>query len=108
MKTELDRLRKAYRETNEIAEVLETDVERGFNPFWGLMFKEGNENSRFGEQVEQYACLYTSRASNFLFYSPAQYFRSPRDLMPHEKAGAPTAKLAPLGGEGPPKGTDSA
>ncbi|MBK7858547.1 MAG: HAD-IG family 5'-nucleotidase [Archangiaceae bacterium] len=108
LKGELDRLRKAYRETNDIAEVLETDVERGFNPFWGLMFKEGSENSRFGEQVEQYACLYTSRVSNFLFYSPAQYFRSPRDLMPHEVAGAPTAKLAPLGGEGPPKGTNSA
>jgi len=108
LKAELDRLRKAYRETNEIAEVLEADVETGFNPFWGLMFKEGNENSRFGEQVEQYACLYTSRVSNFLFYSPAQYFRSPRDLMPHEKAGAPTAKLAPLGGEGPPKGTNQA
>jgi HAD superfamily 5'-nucleotidase-like hydrolase len=108
LKAELDRLRKAYRETNDIAEVVESDVERGFNPFWGLMFKEGNENSRFGEQVEQYACLYTSRVSNFLFYSPAQYFRSPRDLMPHEVAGAPTAKLAPLGGEGPPKGTNRA
>jgi 5'-nucleotidase len=108
LKGELDKLRKAYRECNEIAEVLEADVEQGFNPFWGLMFKEGNENSRFGEQVEQYACLYTSRVSNFLFYSPAQYFRSPRDQMAHEVAGAPTAKLAPLGSEGPPKGTNRA
>jgi hypothetical protein len=108
VKSELDKLRKAYRECNEISQVLEVDVERGFNPYWGLLFKEGNENSRFGEQVEQYACLYTSRVSNFLFYSPAQYFRSPRDLMPHEVAGAPTAGLAPLGGEGPPKGTNGA
>jgi 5'-nucleotidase len=28
--------------------------------------------------------LYTSRVSNLLYYSPLQYFRSPRDLMPHE------------------------
>ena len=35
-------------------------------------------------QVEEYACLYTSRVSNFLAYSPQQYFRSPRDLLPHE------------------------
>ena len=42
------------------------------------------ENSRFGEQVEDYACVYTSRVSNFLAYSPLQYFRSPRDHMPHE------------------------
>lgn len=103
LKSELDRLRRAYRESEDIARTLEEEIEQGFNPFWGLHFKEGNENSRFGEQVEQYACVYTSRVSNFLFYSPMQYFRSPRELMPHEQAGAPSAKLAPLGGEGLPK-----
>jgi 5'-nucleotidase len=105
LKPELDRLRKANKDATEISEVLEADVEEGFNPFWGLMFKEGKENSRFGEQVEQYACLYTSRVSNFLHYSPMQYFRSPRELMPHEQGGALSAKLSPLGSEGPPKGS---
>jgi hypothetical protein len=100
-KAELDKLRRALRQAVEIADTLERDVEEGFNPFWGLLFKEGNENSRFGEQVEQYACLYTSRVSNFLYYSPMQYFRSPRDLMPHEQAGALSGKLSPLGSEGP-------
>jgi len=97
-------LRRALRKSTEIADVLERDVELGFNPFWGLMFKEGNENSRFGSQVEQYACLYTSRVSNFLYLSPMQYLRAQRDRMPHEMAGAPTGRMAPLGGEGPPKG----
>jgi HAD superfamily 5'-nucleotidase-like hydrolase len=100
-KSEMDKIRRALRETVEIADTLERDVEEGFNPFWGLLFKEGNENSRFGEQVEQYACLYTSRVSNFLHYSPMQYYRSPRDLMPHEQAGALSGKLSPLGSEGP-------
>jgi hypothetical protein len=50
------------------------------------VFKEGAENSRFGRQVENYACVYTSRVSNFLFYSPHQYFRAPRHWMPHEKS----------------------
>lgn len=108
LKVELDRLRKAYRECETIARTLEKDIEQGFNPYWGLHFKEGNENSRFGEQVEQYACIYTSRVSNFLFYSPMQYFRSPREQMPHEQAGAPSAKLAPLGSEGPAKGVNRA
>lgn len=108
LKAELDRLRKAYRECESVAATLETDIEQGFNRFWGLHFKEGTENSRFGEQVEQYACVYTSRVSNFLFYSPMQYFRSPRELMPHEQAGAPSGKLAPLGGEGLPKIADAA
>jgi HAD superfamily 5'-nucleotidase-like hydrolase len=104
-KGELEKLRRALKETTEIGDTLERDVEEGFNPFWGLLFKEGNENSRFGEQVEQYACIYTSRVSNLLHYSPMQYFRSPRDLMPHEQAGALSGKLSPLGSEGPPKGS---
>ena len=106
VKADLDRLRRAMRECTEIAHTLETDIEKGFNPFWGLHFKEGNENSRFGEQIEQYACLYTSRVSNFVFYSPLHYYRSQRELMPHESATA--FRLAALGGEGLPKGTNRA
>jgi HAD superfamily 5'-nucleotidase-like hydrolase len=80
----LDHLRSALRETSEQLDRLDDEIDRGFNPFWGPIFKEGNENSRFGEQVEDYACLYTSRVSNFLAYSPLRYFRAPRDYMPHE------------------------
>ncbi|MDQ3264235.1 MAG: HAD-IG family 5'-nucleotidase [Myxococcota bacterium] len=101
IKAELDKLRRSLKEAEELADTLEGDIEQGFNRYWGLMFKEGNENSRFGEQVEQFACVYTSRVSNFLHYSPMQYFRSPRDLMPHEHAGALSGKLSPLGSEGP-------
>ncbi|MGH7327424.1 MAG: 5'-nucleotidase domain-containing protein, partial [Polyangiaceae bacterium] len=53
-------------------------------PFWGSLLKEANEESIFGSQVEEYASVYTSRVSNFLAYSPQQFFRSPRDVMPHE------------------------
>jgi HAD superfamily 5'-nucleotidase-like hydrolase len=83
-KEALDRLRTALRDTTNELDRLEDEVERGFNPLWGPIFKEGHENSRFGEQVEDYACLYTSRVSNFLAYSPLRYFRAPRDIMPHE------------------------
>ncbi|MBU8894810.1 HAD family hydrolase [Corallococcus sp. H22C18031201] len=104
-KAELEKLRRALKSSTEIADTLERDVEEGFNPYWGLLFKEGNENSRFGYQVEQYACLYTSRVSNFLHHSPIQYYRSPRDQMAHERAGALSSKMSPLGSEGPPKGS---
>jgi HAD superfamily 5'-nucleotidase-like hydrolase len=63
----------------------ERDLEGNFNPYWGLIFKQGNENTLFGDQVEDYACLYTSRVSNFINYSPLHYFRAPRQLMPHER-----------------------
>jgi len=104
-KMNLERLRRALKGAVTIAETLERDVEAGYNPYWGLLFKEGHENSRFGAQVEQYACLYTSRVSNLLYVSPTQYLRSQRELMPHEQAGATSGKLAPIGSEGPAKGS---
>ncbi|MFT5430426.1 MAG: 5'-nucleotidase [Myxococcota bacterium] len=61
-------------------------IERSFNPYWGMLFKSRAEHSIFGEQIEDYACVYTSRASNFAAYSPFQYFRTPRDFLPHEHA----------------------
>ena len=86
IRKELDALRGALREAGERIDALARALETGVNPTWGFLFKEGNENSRFGEQVEDYACLYTSRASNFGYYSPIERFRSPRAAMPHERA----------------------
>lgn len=63
---------------------LDREIESNFNPYWGLIFKSGNEHSVFASQVDLYADLYTSAVSNFLNYSPNQYFRAPRDVMPHE------------------------
>jgi len=63
---------------------LRKDVDDAFNSNWGSIFREGNETSRFGHQVEDFACLYTSRVSNFLNYPSTQYFQAPVRLMPHE------------------------
>ena len=54
--------------------------------FKGKVFvlKAGGEVSSFGNQVEQYAGIYTSRATNLTQYSPMHYFQSPRHRMPHE------------------------
>jgi HAD superfamily 5'-nucleotidase-like hydrolase len=83
-KHKIEELKRTIVEVGDDVEQLEEEIDRAFNPWWGPIFKEGVENSRFGEQVEDYACVYTSRVSNFLAYSPLQYFRSPRDHMPHE------------------------
>ncbi len=86
-KRAVERLRGRLREVStEIAEI-ESRSDACFHPFWGSLLKEGNEQSSFGAQVEEYACLYTSRVSNLLAYSPQQSFRSPRDLMSHEIGG---------------------
>jgi 5'-nucleotidase len=80
----VDRVRSLLRETDRQSALLRARVEARFHPHWGPLLKEASETSSFGDQVEQYACVYTSRVSNFLSYSPQQYFRSPRDLMAHE------------------------
>jgi len=63
---------------------LERETAEAFNPYWGMLFRDRSELSAFGDQVESYACVYTSRVSNFRLYSPMWYFRSPRDRMAHE------------------------
>ena len=81
----IDRLRTQLKRTDQERRSLKAEISKQFHPFWGPLFKTGVEVSSFGDQVEQYACLYTSRVSNFYLYSPMHYFESPRDRMPHER-----------------------
>lgn len=85
LRMSLDRKRRDLRATVARRDQLAAEIERHYNPYWGSSFKEGREVSRFGAQVEDYACVYTSRVSNLLCYSPQQYFRAPRHWMSHEK-----------------------
>jgi 5'-nucleotidase len=80
----LDSLRDRAGLMDAEVDSLEARIDRAYNPHWGSCLREGNENSRFGEQVNDYADLYTSRVSNFGPYSPLRYFRAPRRPMPHE------------------------
>ncbi len=79
-----DRLKAALRELDASTRLLRRATDAEFHPYWGSAFKQGLELSSFGDQVEEYACLYTSRVSNLGAYPPGYFFRSPRDLMPHE------------------------
>ena len=81
----VDRMRGELRASMAEHAELETKLDQAFNVFWGPSFREGREVSKFGDQVDGYACVYTSRASNFRFYSPMRHFRGPRDRMPHER-----------------------
>ncbi len=60
------------------------NLARRFNPYWGSLFKQGTSQTRFASQLESYACLYTSRVSNFAFYGTNRYFRVSEDPMMHE------------------------
>ena len=95
VKARLDEARKATRHSIDSlrarsglmdteVDSLDMRIDHAYNPHWGSCLREGNDNSRFGEQVNDYADLYTSRVSNFGPYSPLRYFRAPRRPMPHE------------------------
>ncbi len=83
-KRAVERVRGLLRQAEAEQTSLENQIDQRFHPYWGSLLKEGNEQSSFGAQVEEYADVYTSRVSNFLLYSPQQHFRSPRDVMAHE------------------------
>jgi hypothetical protein len=78
-----DRLRAHFAEVHETVQRHQQIVDAAFNPYWGSVFMERQDASMFGAQLENYACLYTSRVSNFLFVSPARYFHVPHGSMPH-------------------------
>ncbi|HUS30420.1 MAG TPA: HAD-IG family 5'-nucleotidase [Kofleriaceae bacterium] len=80
----VDTLRDRAALMEQEVDSLEARIDRAYNSHWGSCLREGNENSRFGEQVNDYADLYTSRVSNFGPYSPLRYFKAPRRPMPHE------------------------
>lgn len=63
---------------------LRRKIETEYNPYWGSVFREGNVVSRFGDQVRDFACVYTSRVSNFLRYPENYFFQSPMTWMPHD------------------------
>jgi HAD superfamily 5'-nucleotidase-like hydrolase len=84
VKRAVERVRGRLRQVDGELTAIERRIDQRFHPFWGSLLKEANEQSSFGAQVEEYACVYTSRVSNFLSYSPQQFFRSPRDEMAHE------------------------
>lgn len=54
-----------------------------FHPIWGAMFNAGYQDSRFAFYVENYACLYTSRASNMGLMSNKRAFRTNMEMVPH-------------------------
>src|SRR5690606_31071920 len=75
-KRAVERIRGKLRQIEAEITALERRSDLRFHPYWGSLLKEAAEQSSFGKQVDDYACLYTSRVSNFLSYSPQQTFRS--------------------------------
>jgi HAD superfamily 5'-nucleotidase-like hydrolase len=82
-----DQLNRLYAQIEKINTDISDLLEqfRGFyNPHWGEMMRAGQEESRFADQVEKYACIYMAKVSDLLAYSPRTYFRPFKRVLPHE------------------------
>lgn len=55
------------------------------NPHWDSLFREGRASSRLGRQAAEFACIYTSRVSNFCNYPADKFFARPFLVLPHER-----------------------
>jgi hypothetical protein len=82
-------LLKEMKEDDEtIKETLSPLLEQwhsSFHQIWGAMFNAGYQDSRFAFFVENYACLYTSRASNLGLVSSNKSFRTTMEMLPSDR-----------------------
>ena len=60
-------------------------VEAAFNPMWGPMFRDRDEQTRFADQVQQFACAYTGRVGNLYMVDPQSTVYAPVPTLPHER-----------------------
>jgi 5'-nucleotidase len=82
---ELESLQEQDRIVKTKLRALAEQWHASFHPIWGAMFNAGYQDSRFAFYVENYACIYTSRASNLGLTSTERSFRTSLEGLPHDK-----------------------
>jgi hypothetical protein len=65
--------------------VLAEQYHAAFHPVWGQMFHAGYQDSRFAYFVQNYACVYTSKATNLGLSTTSRSFRTSGEMLPHDK-----------------------
>jgi len=65
--------------------VLAQEYHSAFHPIWGMMLQAGYQDSRLAYHVQNYACLYTSKATNLGLTSTSRSFRTSGEILPHDK-----------------------
>ncbi len=62
-------------------------VEAAFNPMWGPMFRDRDEQTRFADQIQQFACAYTGKVGNLYMVDSHSTLYAPVPALPHERLG---------------------
>ncbi|KAI5063095.1 hypothetical protein GOP47_0021642 [Adiantum capillus-veneris] len=82
--TERENLEKQRDHVRDLHRQTLKECHEKFHKTWGQLMQTGYQSSRFANQVERFACLYTSQVTNLCYYSPDKCFRTTEDFMPHE------------------------
>jgi 5'-nucleotidase len=69
----------------QVVSRLDQHLESAFNPRWGSIFRDGYQQTRFADQIQQYACAYTGKISNLYFLDPTSALYAPVPTLPHER-----------------------
>lgn len=64
---------------------LTSAVEAAFNPMWGPIFRDHDEQTRFADQLQQFACAYTGRVENLYMVDSQATLYAPMPTLPHER-----------------------
>ena len=85
LKAELEASQEHLMAQEVSVEALDTQVEAAFNLRWGSIFRDGYQQTRFADQIQQYASAYTGRISNLYFLDPTVAIYAPVPTLPHER-----------------------
>lgn len=85
VQTELEDLDKQNSLLKDKLATMTQSWHHAFHPIWGAMFHAGYQDSRFAFYVQNYACVYTSRATNLGLASANKSFRTKMEMLPHDK-----------------------
>jgi len=85
LRSELDSSHKRLIEQETFVAALDTQLEAAFNPRWGSIFRDGYQQTRFADQIQQYASAYTGRISNLYLIDPTVAIYAPVPTLPHER-----------------------
>jgi 5'-nucleotidase len=79
-----EELRRRHREISLAVHDAETSLAIRANPTWRSLLKHRQVRSLWAEQMDDYACIYTSRVANFAYYDANRYFRVLYEPLKHE------------------------
>jgi len=85
LREEVEAARARMAAEKKILAQLDDQLESAFNSNWGSIFRDGYQQTRFADQIQQYACAYTGRISNLYLVDPTSALYAPVPTLPHER-----------------------